>query len=75
MLASFPAWTLNQIALDSGIPIRSKRGTLLSPARRRACIDHVRSELRLSERRICRVLGQHRSPSGAFRRGRTMRSG
>jgi hypothetical protein len=22
MLASFPAWTLNQIALDSGIPIR-----------------------------------------------------
>ena len=30
-------------------------------ARRRACIDHVRSELKLSERRVSRVLGQHRS--------------
>jgi transposase InsO family protein len=29
--------------------------------RRRACIDHVRSELKLSERRVCRALGQHRS--------------
>jgi len=29
--------------------------------RRRACIDHVQSELKLSERRVCRALGQHRS--------------
>jgi hypothetical protein len=28
MLASDPAPTLNQIALDSGIPIPSKRGVL-----------------------------------------------
>ena len=37
------------------------KGKLLSPARRRACIDHVRSGLKLSERRVCRVLAQHRS--------------
>jgi hypothetical protein len=33
-------------------------GKLLSPASRRACIDHVRSEFKVSERRVCRVLGQ-----------------
>lgn len=32
---------------------------LLSPDRRRACIDHVIDELAVSERRACRVLGQH----------------
>ena len=41
----------------------------MSPARRRRCIDHVRDELGVSERRACRTLGQHRStqrqrPSG-----------
>jgi putative transposase len=40
---------------------RAASAKLLSPARRRVCIDHVRSELKLSERRVCRVLGQHRS--------------
>src|SRR5215210_2416328 len=44
-------------------------GKLLSPARRRACIEHVRRELGVSERRACAALGQHRStqrkvPSG-----------
>jgi putative transposase len=34
---------------------------LLSPSRRRACIDHVRTRLMVSERRACQVLGQHRS--------------
>ncbi len=34
---------------------------LLSPARRRACIEHVRRELSVSERRACAALGQHRS--------------
>jgi transposase InsO family protein len=33
----------------------------LSPARRRRCIDQVREVLDVSERRVCRVLGQHRS--------------
>src|SRR5215471_1465734 len=34
---------------------------LLSPARRRACIEHVRQALSVSERRACVALGQHRS--------------
>ena len=33
---------------------------LLSPVRRRACINHVRSQFKVSERQACRVLGQHR---------------
>ena len=33
----------------------------MSPARRRTCIDHVRCKFKVSERRACRVLGQHRS--------------
>ena len=33
----------------------------LSPARRCACIDHVRSVLPGSERRACAALGQHHS--------------
>jgi len=42
----------------------------LSPARRRACIDHVRGELKVSERRACRVLGQNRSTQRHQPRGR-----
>ena len=33
----------------------------MSPARRRRCIDQVKEVLEVSERRVCRVLGQHRS--------------
>src|SRR3712207_4770969 len=33
----------------------------LSPARRRACVEHVTAELGVSERLACKVLGQHRS--------------
>ena len=51
--------TLTDVTQDD--PCGGGKGKLLSPARRRACIDHVRSELKLSERRVCRVLGQHRS--------------
>lgn len=44
-------------------------GKLLSPARRRRCVDHVMAKFSVSERFACRVLGQHRSthrkkPSG-----------
>lgn len=42
-------------------PCRGRQGKLLSPARRRACVDYVTEELGVSERRACRVLGQHRS--------------
>jgi putative transposase len=36
-------------------------GKLLSPARRRACVETVQATLGVSERRACQVLGQHRS--------------
>ena len=51
-------------------PERGIKGKLLSPARRRACIDQVRGKLHVSERRICRVLGQHRSTQRRPPRGR-----
>ena len=41
--------------------LRSSAGKLLSPSRRRTCINRVRSETLVSKRRVCRVLGQHRS--------------
>ena len=49
---------------------RPERAALLSPARRRACIDRVRAELRVSERRACRVLRQHRSTQRKMSVGR-----
>jgi hypothetical protein len=42
-------------------PERGRLGILVSPARRRACIEHVQSKLKLYERRGRRVLGQPRS--------------
>ena len=45
-------------------------GKLLSPARRRACIAHVRQVLSISERRACAALGQHRSTQRKVPRGR-----
>ena len=52
-----------RIAFDFGQanPGGGSKGKLLSPARRRSCIDRVRAELNVSERRACRVLRQHRS--------------
>ena len=43
---------------------------MLSPARRRACIEHVRQHLEVSERRACAALGQHRSTQRKVPRGR-----
>ena len=42
----------------------------MSPSRRRQCIDHVRDRRGVSERRACRVLGQHRSAQRHIPRGR-----
>ena len=42
-------------------PEGSSPGKLLSLARWRDCIDLIRSEMKVSERRVCRVLEQHRS--------------
>ena len=47
-----------------------RKGKLLSPARRRMCIDLVRDKLGISERRACRVLGQHRSTQRHVPKGR-----
>ncbi|PWE52240.1 IS3 family transposase [Metarhizobium album] len=52
---------VSDLTLDKMILAEAAKGKLLSPARRRACVDHVTDELKVSERRACRVLGQHRS--------------
>ncbi|KAK0341466.1 hypothetical protein LTR94_026250 [Friedmanniomyces endolithicus] len=51
-------------------PVGGGAGKLLSPARRRACIAKVRAELKVSERRACAVLRQHRSTQRKTPRGR-----
>src|SRR4029453_8972963 len=51
-------------------PAGSRPGKLLSPARRPACVDHIGSVLKVSERRPCRALGQHRSTQRKAPRGR-----
>lgn len=42
----------------------------VAASRRRACIDRVRGQMKVSERRVCRVLGQHRSTQRRPPRGR-----
>ena len=44
--------------------------SLLSPARRRACIEQIQSVMHVSERRACAALGQHRSTQRKVPRGR-----
>jgi hypothetical protein len=44
-------------------------GKLLSPAHRRRCIDHIRTMMPVSEQRLYRVLGQHRSTQRKAPRG------
>ena len=44
--------------------------TYLGPARRRACVEHIKNVLKVSERRACRTLGQHRSTQRKVPRGR-----
>ncbi|MEP2717340.1 IS3 family transposase [Pseudophaeobacter sp.] len=61
---------VSDLTLDKLILKEAAFGKLLSPSRRRACIDHVRSQFKVSERRVCRVLGQHRSTQRRLPRGR-----
>jgi transposase InsO family protein len=42
---------------------------VVSPTRRRACVEHVVREIGISERRACVVLGQHRSTQRKAPRG------
>ncbi|WP_456306517.1 IS3 family transposase [Muricoccus nepalensis] len=52
---------VSDLTLDKVILKEAANGKILSPARRRAAVGHVRDELGVSERRACAVLGQHRS--------------
>jgi putative transposase len=52
-------------------PEGSGAGKLLSPSRRRQCVDHSQRELQVSERRACAALGQHRSTQRKAPRGRS----
>ncbi|WP_271952870.1 IS3 family transposase [Ruegeria faecimaris] len=61
---------VSDLTLDKLILTEAAKGKLLSPARRRACINHVRHKLRVSERRACRVLKQHRSTQRKLPKGR-----
>ena len=57
--------TLDKLILQEAVP-----GKLLSPARRRACVEHIMLTMTVSERRACRALGQHRSTQRKVPRGR-----
>ncbi|WP_395689192.1 IS3 family transposase [Aestuariivirga sp.] len=61
---------VSDLTLDKLILKEAAPGKLLSPARRRACIAHVRQALSISERRACTALGQHRSTQRKAPRGR-----
>ncbi|MES2496917.1 MAG: IS3 family transposase [Pseudomonadota bacterium] len=60
---------ISDLTLDKLILQEAAPGKLLSPARRRRCIDHIRMMMPVSERRVCRVLGQHRSTQRKVPRG------
>lgn len=49
------------LTLDEQILAESAPGELLSPCRRHQCIEHVRRQFDVSDRRACREPGQHRS--------------
>ncbi|WP_420910536.1 IS3 family transposase [Roseivivax marinus] len=61
---------VSDLTLEKLILREAASGKLLSPARRRACVEHVRQKLGVSERFACRVLGQHRSTQRKAPQGR-----
>ncbi|HTP82314.1 MAG TPA: IS3 family transposase [Alphaproteobacteria bacterium] len=61
---------ISDLTLDKLILQEAAPGKLPSPARRRACVEHVRGALSISERRACAALGQHRSTQRKIPRGR-----
>ncbi|UMA67067.1 IS3 family transposase (plasmid) [Roseivivax marinus] len=61
---------VSDLTLEKLILREAAFGKLLSPARRRACVEHVRQKLGVSERFACRVLGQHRSTQRKAPQGR-----
>jgi putative transposase len=61
---------VSDLTLDKLILTEAAKGNFLSPARRRACIERIRQQLHVSERRACAALGQHRSTQRKAPRGR-----
>ncbi|MFZ0114138.1 MAG: IS3 family transposase [Xanthobacteraceae bacterium] len=61
---------VSDLTLDKLILQEAGSGKLLSPARRRACIEQIQSVMHVSERRACAALGQHRSTQRKVPRGR-----
>ncbi|WP_155276121.1 IS3 family transposase [Solemya velum gill symbiont] len=61
---------VSDLTLDKQILSEAAKGKLLSPSRRRACIENVCCMMAVSERRACRVLGQHRSTQRRIPQGR-----
>ncbi|WP_241765653.1 IS3 family transposase [Hyphomonas chukchiensis] len=52
---------VSDLTLDNQILQEVGAGKVLSPSRKRIAVDHVVEGLGVSERRACRVIGQHRS--------------
>ena len=52
---------ISDLTLEKLILKEAASGKLVSPARRRICVDRVMKRFDVSERFACRVLGQHRS--------------
>jgi len=49
------------ISLSTIKPSMKSRGESLSHSRKRIAVDHVMGQLGVSQRKACRVIGQHRS--------------
>jgi hypothetical protein len=52
---------VSDLTLDKLILTEAANERLLSPEHRRTCVEAAKAALGVSERRACRVLGQHRS--------------
>ncbi|MCO5058361.1 MAG: IS3 family transposase [Rhizobiaceae bacterium] len=61
---------VSDLTLEKLILKEAAFGKLLSPSRRRRCVDHVVAKFSISERFACKVLGQHRSTQRKKPRGR-----
>lgn len=67
-----PQWTSIAPPHTHGNPINESLSATdgISPARRRACVEHVQEALPVTERRVCRIIGQHRSTQRKLPHGR-----
>lgn len=64
---------VSDLTLEKLILRDAASGKLLSPARRRRCIDQVVVKFSVSERFACKVLGQHRSTQRKRPKGRAVK--